>query len=635
MAAVASPSPPAVGTPLREALAAAAPSGQIEKYRVLGQLGEGGMSIVYRAHDESLHRNVAVKVMHRHLARDPEARKRFSREARAVARLTHRNIPEIYDFSSSDSDLNYIVAELVEGAPLSTLLREGPPLLPELGVMLCVGVASALEHAHANQIVHRDVKPENILVGRDGVVKLTDFGIAQIIGLESMTMTGTLIGSPAHMAPEQIEGHRDLDHRVDVWAFGTVLYMAVTGGTLPFDADNPHGLLKRIVEGHYTDPRRINPHVDGELTRIIARCLQVDRAARYPAMADLSRELRAWLEIRGLSDPETEIRGLMADVTGYPRLLAEHLAATFMALGEEAVAAHERHRALELYGRVLVLDPDHPDAFERVRRLTTGLRTRRLVRRAALGALGVASLAAVALLATRPAPTPPASARALPAVGALPERAPAFTPRTAPPPVDPPALATAAGAVAGTALADALASGLAARERALADAARRAARDRRLPPGGDPPPDDSPLSVRLTAFPPAVRVSVAGRTVNAGETLSLRPGTYAVSLSLPACPDCPENHETLVVKPTEGGYIEKNYTFRYAPATLTIRCPEGSYVADEKGKRYPCNSTHQVSVSSPRPETMALSLHGPDGALVKRQNVLLRQSAEIVLKLGP
>ncbi|PKN54939.1 MAG: serine/threonine protein kinase, partial [Deltaproteobacteria bacterium HGW-Deltaproteobacteria-14] len=429
---VASDFPQGPGTALSDALAASAPPGHIEKYRVLEPIGEGGMSVVYRARDEMLQRSVAIKVMHRHLAKDPEARKRFSREARAVARLTHRNIPEIYDFSSSDSDLNYLVTELVEGAPLATLLREGPAILPELGVMLCVGVASALQHAHTHQIIHRDVKPENILVGRDGVVKLTDFGIAQIVGLESMTMTGTLIGSPAHMAPEQIDGTRDIDYRVDIWALGTVLYMAATGGTLPFDADNPHSVLKRIVDGNYQDPRRINPHVDSELARIIGRCLQVDRAARYATMSELEVELEAWLEARGLNDPEAEVRAMMADPSGYHRLLSDHLSATLMALAEEAVGERERHRALELYGRVLVLDPEHPAAFERVRRLTSGMRTRRMVLWTAAGGVAVVAIAAAVFLLTRPGPTPRIEAHALPAVGMLPGLAPELT-RARPP----------------------------------------------------------------------------------------------------------------------------------------------------------------------------------------------------------
>lgn len=621
------PGPP--GLSLREAVSAQDPGAHIEKYRVLEPIGEGGMSVVYRARDDELHRDVAIKVMHRHLSRDPEARKRFSREARAVARLTHRNIPKIYDFSSSDSDLNYIVAELVDGAPLAALLREGPPLLPELGVMLVIGVVEALESAHANKIIHRDVKPENILVGRDGVVKLTDFGIAQIVGLESMTMTGTLIGSPAHMAPEQVNGTRDIDYRVDVWALGTVLYMVATGGALPFDADNPHGVLHRIVGGAYLDPRRINPHVGSELTAIIARCLQVDRDRRYPDMATLRAELSRWLEVRGLTHPEREIRAMMADPAGYRLRLTEQLTATMMALADEATADHQRHRALELYGRVLVLDPDHPDAFERVRRLTTGMRARRVVLLVGAATVLVAAGVAAVLVAIAPGPTPPASARALVGLGALPDAPPALPPPTEAPPTP----RSRAGSVTGAALASALGDALPRRVAALAEVARRPPRDVRRPPPVEVRPSDDPVDVRLTAFPPAVRITVADRTVGAGETLRLPPGTYRVTLTLPGCPECPVNEETLVVRPSEGDRVERNYTFRYAPATLVVRCGEGGYALDATGKRYPCNSTHEVTVRSPRPETLSLRVHAADGAFVRQQTVLVRQNAEITLRL--
>src|SRR5690606_9591143 len=135
------------------------------------------------------------------------------------------------------------------------------------------------------------------------------------------------------MAPEQIDGTRDLDYRVDVWALGTVLYMAVTGGTLPFAADNPHSVLKRISEGDFTDPRRVNAHVDSELAAIIGRCLQIDRRARYESVDAVLSDLLAWLDARGLRDIEVELQGFMADPVGYRRMFERRLTLTMMALG--------------------------------------------------------------------------------------------------------------------------------------------------------------------------------------------------------------------------------------------------------------------------------------------------------------
>ncbi|MCB9736152.1 MAG: serine/threonine protein kinase [Deltaproteobacteria bacterium] len=617
---------------------------RLEKYRIVDLLGEGGMSVVYRARDDQLQRDVALKVMHRHLARDPDARKRFSREARAVARLTHRNIPEIFDFSSSEQDRSYIVAELVDGHSLGTLLREGPPMLPELGAMMVVGVARALQHAHDNGIIHRDVKPENILVGKDGVVKLADFGIAQVVGLESMTMTGTLIGSPAHMAPEQIDGTRDLDFRVDVWALGTVLYMTATGGNLPFDADNPHGVLKRIVDGEYVDPRRVNPHVDAELAAIIARALTVDRQKRYASAKAMGGDLETWLATRGLTDHEGEIRAFMKDGAAYDASLSRRLAAVLMALGDEAVAAHDVHRALGFFGRVLTLDPDHPEAFVRVRSLTAGLRTKRQVKRIALGLGAAGLLAAGVVIALTPSPPPPRQlARALAPGVALPAE-PRIEPAEVAPPEEavpePPAVVETAGDTAGDALVGGIerTTDIVRRGHKAAVAARHHDHDPTpARPDGPTGAAAAPRAVRVSAFPPAVEMVVAGKRIapGAAATLSLAPGTYPVTLTLPGCPDCPPNEATLVVAADDEAALEKNFTFRYAPAILNLRCADGFYAVDGHGRRFECNRAHQVEVKSPRPETLTLTLHGPDGAkALDARPVVVRQNAkmEVVLR---
>jgi tRNA A-37 threonylcarbamoyl transferase component Bud32 len=616
-------------------------AGQIQKYRVLEPIGEGGMSVVYRGHDDALQREVAIKVMHRHLARDPEARKRFSREARAVARLTHRNIPEIYDFSSStsaDSDLNYLVTELVEGMPLSALLKQGPALLPELGALIVIQVAEALQHAHENQIIHRDVKPENILVGRDGVVKLTDFGIAQIIGLESMTMTGTLIGSPAHMAPEQIDGTKDLDYRVDVWALGTVLYMSCTGGRLPFDADNPHSVLKRIVDGAYPDPRRVNAHVDSALSAIIARCLQVDRTARYQTVGDIHAALVEWLSERGLKDSELEVRGMMADRDGYDKMLHRRLALTMMALGDQALLGRERHRALEFFGRVLTLEPDHPDAFERVRRLTSGMRTRQWVRRGIWLAAAAAFTAGAILLVTQLSSSPVAPAKVARAHSALsglepPIAAPAVTaaPETEPPEAAPRQADGDTGKELGTLL---IAQAKEAERLAqpVPTPIRRVVRTPRVPAT---PAPVARVAVRLSVSPPAVGILLNGKRYKGGSTRSLKPGKYQVTLVHPKCEElgCSFNTHALSVRPNSTMTLNRNFRFEfnYPPASLVISCATGNYAVDSRGKRYACDQRYSIEVTSHKPRLLSIAIFNEAGVEVRKQQLRVHPNARLSL----
>src|SRR5688572_15357218 len=220
---------------------------RVGKYEIIGEIGHGGMATVYRARDTRLDRLVALKVMHPHLQGAKEARTRFAREAVTIARLKHPNILEIYDYSGEEGDTHYIATELLTGPTLKQLVDQHPDMPAEIAACLAILIARALGAAHAEGVIHRDVKPENVMMHENKAVKLTDFGIAQLVDMQGMTTTGQVLGSPAHMAPEQIEG-RDCDARSDIFSLGTVLYLLATG-ELPFQGRNPHQVLKQIAEG--------------------------------------------------------------------------------------------------------------------------------------------------------------------------------------------------------------------------------------------------------------------------------------------------------------------------------------------------------------------------------------------------
>lgn len=359
------------------------------RYRVLEVIGQGGMSVVYRARDAELEREVAVKVMHSFLAEQPEARERFHREAVAVARLRHPHIIEVYDYSGEHASTSYIVAELVEGQPLSELLRQGPIAPPEAALLLARPIADALRHAHEAGVVHRDLKPENILIGRNGTLKLTDFGIARMLDSQTLTVTGTLLGSPAYMAPEYIDGEEP-DARADIFSFGAMLYQFLVG-RLPFEAPTPHALLKRIVACDFVPTDEANPAVHGAIAALVHRCLAREPAKRYPDAAALLAAIDAILARLGVEVPG-ELRALLVNPRGYGATLEPRLVGTYVALGKKALAAGKTGTALQDFDRVLGIEPRHLEVRRILRRLSRRNWTLRVLRDAAIAVLGAATV---------------------------------------------------------------------------------------------------------------------------------------------------------------------------------------------------------------------------------------------------
>ncbi len=327
-------------------------------YELKERVGQGGMAVVYRGVDTALHRPVAVKVLHRHLSESAEARERFEREARAVAKLRHENILEIFAFSGAGSTDNYIVTEFIEGKTLKQFCEGHPIRHPEIAAMIVVELCRALEHAHGLGVLHRDIKPENIMVQTGGAVKLMDFGIAQMIDLERVTVTGQLLGSPAYMAPEHVEG-QPLDFRADVFALGVVLYQLSTG-SLPFDGKNPHETLKKISDGSYLSPDRKNPFCGRAMCRIITRTLARNRDDRYPEVAALRADLEAMLAEVNLYEPKSELARFFAEPERYEKELSERLIA---ALGARAqtLCKSQPAAALDCWNRILCLDPNRAE----------------------------------------------------------------------------------------------------------------------------------------------------------------------------------------------------------------------------------------------------------------------------------
>lgn len=259
------------------------------RYRVEDVVATGGMGTVYRATDERLQRRVAVKILRADLAAEDRFIERFRREARSVAALSHPNVATVYDYGEDDG-AHFIVMELVDGRDLARVLREDGPLDVESSVRIAEQVCDALAHAHAAGVVHRDVKPANVIVGPDAV-KVTDFGIARAAGDSRLTSTGAVLGSAHYISPEQADGS-PATAASDVYSLGIVIYEMLTGA-VPFTGDSPVGVALRHVTGEVPPPSRLNPAVPEALDAVVTRATARDPRDRFPDAATMGAALRA------------------------------------------------------------------------------------------------------------------------------------------------------------------------------------------------------------------------------------------------------------------------------------------------------------------------------------------------------
>jgi len=383
---------------------------------------------VYRARDRRLGREVAVKVIHHHLRENKEVAARFVSEARAVAKVKHPNIVEVYDVSDADEPERYLVQELVRGTTLRQLIAQHGHLPAEVAAAIAIEIASALEHAHGLGVIHRDMKPENVLVempteGQAAAesalaarIKITDFGIAKLLDVQGVTSTGQVLGSPAHMAPEQIEGG-DVSASADVFGLGVLLYEALVG-KLPFDGKNPAQVLRRVLDGTFTPADRARPTVGAGLSRIVGQALARDAADRYQSARAMAEALKEELAQLGFTDLRHEIWAFLRNSAAYQEAYEPRLVTELCKRANAARAAKDFVGAAAAFNRALAFRPDDSELLRQVAQIVRGERVRRAVTRGTAGLLVIAAVLGViatflAWLRSRPLPSPMASAAEL------------------------------------------------------------------------------------------------------------------------------------------------------------------------------------------------------------------------------
>src|ERR671916_433403 len=264
------------------------------RYRLEEKIGSGGMSSVYRAFDPMLERWVAIKLMHRDISQDPDQLERFRREARAVAQLNHPHVVTVID-AGEDDGAPYIVFEYVEGETLKDRIRRLGRLPVSEAVAYAIEIGRALEAAHASKLVHRDVKPQNVLIDRDGRAKVTDFGIARSMEAQGLTATGRVLGTTDYVSPEQALGH-EVTEQSDIYSLGVVLYEMLTGET-PFRADTQVAVAMKHVKEPLPDVQRRRPEISAALAAVVERSTAKETQNRYADIGEMVHDLEEVLAI--------------------------------------------------------------------------------------------------------------------------------------------------------------------------------------------------------------------------------------------------------------------------------------------------------------------------------------------------
>jgi eukaryotic-like serine/threonine-protein kinase len=314
-----------------------------DRFRLDEKIGAGGMSTVYRAFDPTLERWVAIKLMHRDISSDPDQLERFRREARAVARLNHPHIVTVID-AGEDDGAPYIVFEYIEGETLKDRIRRlGRLPVPE-AVAYAIEIGRALSCAHSNRLVHRDVKPQNVLIDREGRAKVTDFGIARSMEAHGLTATGRVLGTTDYVSPEQALGH-EVTEQSDIYSLGICLYEMLAGET-PFKADTQVAVAMKHVKDPLPDVQRVRPEISAALAAVIERSTAKETQNRYAGVDEMVHDLEQVLAIEvtragdASGEATTVLRALPGDTADFvPRRLRRPRRAVLVSALAVGVAA--------------------------------------------------------------------------------------------------------------------------------------------------------------------------------------------------------------------------------------------------------------------------------------------------------